>query len=144
MVKKLNLTMAIIRWDPFRELEKFFEESFLVPTLSISTTSIPVDIYETDKELVVEVGVPGFSKNDIKVRVENDRVIVEGKKETKEEAKEERYYRKEIRKEKFSRVIYLPYEVDPDEAKAEMKDGVLKVVFPKSKEETKGKELEIS
>jgi len=132
--------MAIIRWDPFREIEKFFSEEFfpaLVPTFKLS--DLPVDIYETDKELVVEVGLPGFKPEDIKVKVEEDYLVVEGKKEEKKETKEENYYRREIRKGSFKKVIPLPYTIDADKAKAKLEEGILKIVFPKPEKEEKGK-----
>ncbi len=136
--------MAIIRWDPFKEIEKFFSEEFfpaLVPTFTVS--SIPVDIYETDKELVVEVGLPGFKPEDVKLKVEEDKLIVEGGKEEKKEVKEENYYRKEIKRGSFRRVIYLPYVVDSEKAKAKLENGILKVVFPKAEKEERGKEIKV-
>lgn len=132
--------VRLVRWDPFEEIEKFFGERFFVPTISFSAT--PVDIYETDKELVVEVGLPGMKKEDISLKVEEDRVVIEGKKEEKKEVKEENYYRKEIKRGEFKRVISLPYEVFPDKARAEMKDGILKITFLKEVKE-KGKEIKI-
>jgi HSP20 family protein len=136
--------MEIIRWDPFKDIERFFSEEFfpaLVPTFSLQ--HFPVDIYETDKELVVEIGIPGLKSEDIKLRVEEDKLIVEGKKSEEKEVKEKNYYRKEIRKGEFRRVIALPYEVDPENAKAKMEDGVLRVVFPKPVEKKEGKEIKI-
>ncbi|MGC8981348.1 MAG: Hsp20/alpha crystallin family protein [Minisyncoccia bacterium] len=136
--------MEIIKWDPFKDLERFFSEEFfpaLVPTFSLQ--HLPVDIYETDKELIVEVGVPGMKKDDIKIRIEEDRLIVEGKKSEEKEVKEKNYYRKEIRKGEFRRVIALPYEVDPEKGKAKLEDGVLKVVFPKPEIKKEGKEVKI-
>jgi HSP20 family protein len=136
--------MEIIKWDPFKDIERFFSEEFfpaLVPTVSLQ--HLPVDIYETDKELVVEVGIPGLKNEDIKVRVEENRLIVEGGKKEEKEVKEKNYYRKEIRKGEFRRVIALPYEVDPDKGKAKMEDGVLKITFPKPVEKKEGKEIKI-
>lgn len=137
--------MDIIKWDPFKDIEKFFTEEFfpaLVPAFSLQ--HIPVDIYETDKELIVEVGIPGAKSEDIKVRVEEDKLIVEGKKEEKKEVKEKNYYRKEMKKGEFKRVITLPYEVNPEKARAKMEDGVLKVIFPKPEaKEEKGKEIKV-
>ncbi len=136
--------MAIIRWDPFKEIERIFSEEFfpaLVPTFTVS--SVPVDIYETDKELVVEVGLPGLKPEDIRVVVEDDKLIIEGKKEEKKEVKEENYYRKEIKKGAFKKIIYLPYVVDENKTRAKMEDGILKIVFPKEEKETKGREIKI-
>ncbi len=132
---------GIIRWDPFKEIERFFEEQFLLPTFTTFSVT-PVDIYETAKELVVEIGLPGVKKEDLKLKVEEERIILESKKEEKEEVKEENYYRKEIRRGEFKKVISLPYRVDPSTAKAEMKNGVLKIIFNKESKE-KGKELVI-
>lgn len=137
--------MAIIKWDPFREIERFFSEDFfpaLLPTFKIS--DIPVDMYETDNELVVEVGLPGFRQDEIKINVEEDHLMVTGKKEEKEEVKEENYYRKELRRGSFRKVIPLPYKVDSERGKAKFQDGVLKITFPKPQEEKKGgKEIKI-
>jgi len=136
--------MAIIRWDPFKEIERIFSEEFfpaLVPTFTVS--SVPVDIYETEKELVVEVGLPGLKPEDIRVVVEDDKLIIEGKKEEKKEVKEENYYRKEIKKGAFKKIIYLPYVVDENKTRAKMEDGILKIVFPKEEKETKGREIKI-
>lgn len=135
--------MAIIKWDPFREIERIFSEDFfpaLFPTFKIS--DLPVDIYETDKELVVEVGIPGFKSEDVKVKVEDNYLTIEGKKEEKKEEKEGSYFRKEIRRGSFKKVISLPYSVNPDEAKAKIENGILRIVFPKQEVE-KGKEIKI-
>ncbi len=136
--------MAIIKWDPFREIEKFFSEDFfpaLLPTFKIS--DIPVDIYETDKELVVEVGLPGFKSDEIKVHIEGDRLTISGQKEEKKEVKEENYYRKELRKGSFRKVILLPYKVDDEKGKAKFEEGILKITFPKPKAEEEGREIKI-
>lgn len=136
--------MAIIRWDPFREIEKFFSEDFfpaLLPTFKIS--DIPVDIYEADKELVVEVGLPGFKSNEVKVHVEDDRLTISGQKKEEKEIKEENYYRRELKKGSFRKVIVLPYKVDSGKGKAKFEEGILKITFPKPREEEEGKEIKI-
>lgn len=133
----------LIKWDPFEELERFFSEDFLpalVPAVSFSP--VPVNMYEEDGKLVVEVGVPGMKSEDIKVRVEGDRLIVEGKKEEEKEEKGKNYYRREMRRGEFRRVIGLPYEVDPDKANAKVENGVLVVTFPRVAEE-KGREIKV-
>lgn len=139
--------MAIIKWDPFREIEKFFSEAeeffpAFLPTFKIS--DIPVDIYETDENLVVEVGLPGFKPEEVKVHVEEDRLTINGNKEEKKEIKEENYYRKEIKKGSFKKVITLPYKVDENKGKAKFDNGILKITFPKpEKAEERGKEIKV-
>jgi len=129
------------RWEPFKELfEKFFEEDW---ELSFSPR-LATDVYETDKDLVVEMQAPGYSKENIKISFQDDYLKVEGKAEETKEEKEKNYWRKEIRKGSFVRVVPLPLKVDPKKAKASFKDGILKISLPKI-EETKevGEEIKI-
>ena len=90
---------------------------------------------------MVEVGLPGFKPEDVKVVVEDDKLVIEGKKEEKKEVKEENYYRKEIKKGSFRKVVHLPYVVNTEKAKAKLEEGILKITFPK--EEKEGKEIKI-
>jgi HSP20 family protein len=131
----------IRRWEPFREfIEKFFEEDF---DFTISPR-LATDVYETDKDLVVEMQVPGFKKEDIKISFQDDYLKVEGRAEEEKEEKEKNYWRKEIRKGSFVRVIPLPRKVDPKKAKASFKDGVLKISLPKIEEiKEAGEEIKI-
>jgi HSP20 family protein len=131
----------IRRWEPFREfIERFFEEDF---DFSISPR-LATDVYETDKDLVVEMQVPGFKKEDIKVSFQDDYLKVEGRAEEEKEEKEKNYWRKEIRKGSFVRVIPLPKKVDPKKAKASFKDGILKISLPKIEEiKEAGEEIKI-
>ncbi|MCS7183988.1 MAG: Hsp20/alpha crystallin family protein [Patescibacteria group bacterium] len=134
----------IIRWDPFKEIERFFSDDFfpaLLPTVRLP--EIPVDIYEKDNKLYVEVGLPGLSKDDVKIRIKDDLLTIEGTKEEKKEEKDENYYRREIKRGSFKRVIRLPYQINEKEAKAEFSNGILKISFPKA-EENEGKEIKIS
>jgi HSP20 family protein len=132
----------IRRWEPFREfIEKFFEEDF---DFTISPRLAATDVYETDKDLVVEMQVPGFKKEDIKISFQDDYLKVEGKAEEEKEEKDRNYWRKEIRRGSFVRVIPLPKKVDPKKAKASFKDGVLKVSLPKIEEvKETGEEIKI-
>jgi HSP20 family protein len=131
----------IRRWEPFREfIEKFFEEDF---DFTISPR-LATDVYETDKDLVVEMQVPGFKKEDIKISFQDDYLKVEGKAEEEKEEKEKNYWRKEIRRGSFVRVIPLPKKVDPRKAKANFKDGVLRISLPKIEEiKEAGEEIKI-
>jgi len=132
------------RWDPFKEfLEKFFSEEEFLPLPIFRFPSYPVDVYETEKEVVVNLEVPGFKKEDLKINFEDDYLVVEGKKTETQEEKERNYWRKERRQASFRRIIPLPAEVDYEKAKASLKDGVLEIVLPKIKKEEKTKEKEI-
>lgn len=132
--------MVLKKWEPFRELwERFFEEDFL-PTKIAST-----DVYETDKDVVVEMQIPGFKKEDIKISFQDGYLKVEGKAEEAKEEKEKSYWRKEIRRGSFLRVIPILREVEVKKAKAKLKDGILQVVLPKveGEKEDLGEKIEI-
>ncbi|HOI18740.1 MAG TPA: Hsp20/alpha crystallin family protein [Candidatus Woesearchaeota archaeon] len=104
------------------------------------------DIYETEKEVIAEVELPGLTKNDIKVNVCEDSLEIkaETKKEKKDEDKKQGIYRYERNFSGFYRQFSLPSEVDSEKSVAEYKDGVLKITMPKLKiKETKKKMLEI-
>jgi len=131
----------IRRWEPFKEfIEKFFEEDL---DFSFSP-KLATDVYETNKDLIVEMQVPGYNKEDIKISFQDDYLKVEGKAEEEKEEKEKNYWRKEIRRGSFVRVIPLPRKVDPKKAKANFKDGVLKISLPKIEEAKEaGEEIKI-
>ena len=121
------------RWEPFKELiDKFFEEDW---EFSLSPR-LATDVYETDKDIIVEIQVPGYNKENIKISFQDDYLRVEGKAEETKDEKEKNYWRKEIKKGSFVRIIPLPLKVDPKKAKAIFKDGILKISLPKI-EETK-------
>ncbi len=134
--------MAIIKYDPFRELDRFFDEDFLGVTPFRRQAGPPMDVYETDKDFVVEVHAPNLDSSKVNVSVEDGILKIEAgsKEEKKEEGKN--YYRKEIRCDSFVKAINLPVEVKDEEADANYSNGILKVVLPK-KEMPKPKKIEI-
>ncbi len=102
-----------------------------------------IDLYETDNELVAEANIPDFNPDDISISIENDNLIISG--ESKEENEEERkgYYKKEIRRGSFERMVRLPMPVDEDKINATYEKGILKVIMPKAEEKREGKKIKI-
>lgn len=90
-----------------------------------------MDIFETDKELVIEAEIPGASKKDIKLNVEDDILILEGEK--KKEKKDESFIFRESREGKFKKKFSLPFDVESDKIKAKFENGVLRITIPKAK-----------
>lgn len=141
----------IIRWDPFRELADMratmgglFGRGFIRPVRVVNWEGngyFPVDLYETDDEIVVEASLPGVKPDELQVSVTGDTLTVKG--ETKAEHEEEpNYYRKERRYGSFQRVLTLPVEVDSDKAHATFENGVLNLRLPK-KPEARSKTIEV-
>ena len=101
---------------------------------SVMSGKLPnVDIIDRDKEIVVKAEIPGFDKKDLKVSMTDQTVTIKG--DSSKEEKEEKgdYYRREISKGSFSRVISLPCEVEYEKAKSSFQNGVLELVVPKAK-----------
>ncbi len=142
--------MAIQRWDPFKEIsslksqmDKIFE-SLMGEGEDIRTGSWvpPVDIYETENEIVIKAEVPGVSQKDIEIKVEDDTLIIRGEKRFERDMEKETYHRAERVYGKFQRSFILPKSIEKDNIKATLKQGVLTLVLPK-KEEVKPKEISI-
>lgn len=104
-------------------------------------TTIPaVNIRENNENFFVEMAAPGMDKNDFKVELNGNTLIITSEKNLEEEAKEEeRYTRKEFSYQSFSRLFTLPKEVvDADKIEAKYENGLLHLLIPK-KEEAKQK-----
>ena len=89
------------------------------------------DIYVKDRTLVIETELPGVRKEDIRVQVEDDKLVVTGEVHRTEEVREENYIRMGRRYGAFRRVFPLPEEVeDPAKIKARFENGVLRIEVP--------------
>jgi len=117
----------------FFDTDRFFdEENLRFPLLfPIKRNELDLDVYETDKNVVAELNIPGFDPKDIDVIVKNQSLRIKGSMEKDKEEKKKEYWRKEIRKGSFERVVRLPVAVDEKKIKASYKKGVLKIVMPK-------------
>jgi HSP20 family protein len=117
-------------WDPFAELD----ESMRLPAVNPSLKAfVPaVDIYETDKAVIVESPLAGMRPEDVSVSVEKGVLTIKGESEKEHEVEEKNYYRKEVRSGSFYRQIALPAPVLDDKTSAEFKDGILKITCPKA------------
>ncbi len=138
----------ITRWEPLKELadmgsvfDRFMGRDFLWGN-GERAWSPAIEVTEKKDKLSVKAQVPGMDKNDIKVNVEGDMLILKGETKKEEEKKEEGYYYNEMSYGSFYRAIQLPVEVNPDKVKAVYKNGVLTIDLPKS-ELAKPKEIEV-
>lgn len=100
---------------------------------------LTIDVYQTDKELVVQSALAGVELKDLDISVENDVVTIRGKREKQVEEEGQNYFYQECYWGRFFREIILPAEVDSSKAKATMKNGILTIRIPKIKSEKKKK-----
>lgn len=139
--------MALIPYDPFKELDSFFDEDDWFFPVGSNQKAVPkMDVYETEDSVVAEVSTPGMNPEDLSVKVEDNLLRISGQiEEESEETKEEReYYRKEIKRSTFERAIRLPSNIDANNIKAKHKKGILKIEIPKTEKQIEeGNEIEI-
>ena len=91
---------------------------------------VNLKLYETEEALLVRAEVPGFTEKELDVHVEPWRLIIEGKKEYKEEKKELPAYKEKFNK--IYRTVKFPIQIRPEEVKAILKNGVLELTLPKA------------
>ena len=109
-----------------------FDDDFMGYTPAKQFASPAVNIIENEKDYQIEVAAPGMSKEDFKVRLENDNELVislEKKNEDKHEKKN--YLRREFSYASFKQAFIIPDEVEAEGINAAMVDGVLKITLPK-------------
>ncbi|MFA5933640.1 MAG: Hsp20/alpha crystallin family protein [Candidatus Paceibacterota bacterium] len=92
---------------------------------------LTVDIYQTPTEIVVQSMVAGVRPEDIQIQITRDIVTIRGKREANRTITDENYFSKELYWGAFSRTIMLPQEVEPDQAEAVEKHGLLIIRIPK-------------
>ena len=94
-----------------------------------------IDVYETDKEVVVESAIAGVTAEELDISLEQDILIIKGeRKDPALQDKEKNYFVKECFFGPFEKEIILPKEVDTSQIKAKMKNGLLIIRLPKEKE----------
>jgi HSP20 family protein len=117
------------------EMDKLFEDFFGrtgFPSITEGGWLPSADVHETKKDVVVALDLPAINPKEVSISIVDDRLIIKGERKKEEETKEENYYKSERVYGTFQRVIQLPTEVVGNKAKATYKDGVLKIIIPKS------------
>ncbi|MCE5209236.1 MAG: Hsp20/alpha crystallin family protein [Chloroflexi bacterium] len=118
-----------------RMFDTFFEYPFGSHPMGDWESFAPsIDVYETDKEIKVDVELPGIDEKDIDITLGNNVLTISGKKETEETEKNKSFYRHERSYGSFRRSIQLPDDVDEDKIDATYNKGILKIVLPKTEQ----------
>jgi HSP20 family protein len=135
---------ALMRWDPFCELEDMSERLNRAfnrqtgrstdgkGTITLADWIPTVDIAETEAEYQIKAELPEVKKEDVKVTVEDGVLTIQGERRHEIEEKGKKYHRVERSYGSFVRSFTLPDHVDDVKVKAEYKDGVLHLHLPKS------------
>jgi HSP20 family protein len=127
-------------------MDQLFEDSFFDTPQWLnrmeSELLVPMDMRETDDNLILDADLPGLKPEDVDIRVQGNTLTIEGEFKSKDEKEEDNIRFRERRYGSFRRSIELPTRIDVEHIEAEFEDGVLSVVLPKV-EETKPKQIAI-
>lgn len=126
-------------------IPSIFNDFFADPWVpsKIAGTAPAINVSEDNKEYKVEVAAPGMTKDDFKINVANDELVIsmEKKADSKDDDKDKKYLRREFSYSKFEQHLTLPDNVERDNISAGMNDGVLTIDIPKMTEEEKAQEM---
>jgi HSP20 family protein len=114
----------LFRWDPFADLD-------ILPRRGEAMFWPDIDLKETPDALVLKVDLPGVRDEDIDVAVTGNRITISGRREEETREENEQYHAYERQFGTFTRTFVLPDVYDPDQVRAELKNGVLGVTVPK-------------
>lgn len=124
---------TIVKWAPFRDLDVVERRMRrLLEDFGVSPVPLPAaDMYETEKELVVELEVPGFDEKELTLEVSDHVLTVKGERAKEKEVEEKAFYLHERLEKHFERSFTMPAETDLDRVEATFRSGVLEVHVPK-------------
>jgi HSP20 family protein len=137
------MTMALIRWEPAREIgslqqemNRLFNTFFDTPAASAGNGGqrrwVPaMDLVETDDYFVLRADLPGLGEEDVTLEVEDNVLTLSGERKVEHEDRREGFYRVERATGAFSRSLTLPEGIEPDQIVATFDKGVLEVRIPK-------------
>ena len=151
--------MSLVRWNPGvanfpsdiigmqKEINSMFDRFFRGGSLDdenfLPTSWMPaVDVVEKDDEYVAKLELPGVSKDDVKITLQDNILTVKGEKKEEQETKNSNYRRLERNYGSFQRSFTFPTSVKNDKVDAQYKDGILTISLPKA-EEAKRKLIEV-
>ena len=137
-----------------QEMDRLFEDfgglgSGLMPSnladSFASTWSPQTEVFKRDGDLVIQTDLPGMSKDDIDVTIEDEQITIRGERRNENEQTGEGFYHTERSYGSFYRSFPIPQNVNADEAKANFKNGVLEISMPLPEDtKQKGRKIEIS
>jgi HSP20 family protein len=155
IIEKWNPLRLSPVWDPWREMEEMrsqfakllgeglpLKRSGKGEELELTQWLPPVDITEDSKEYTVKVELPGLTKENVKVTVDDGVLSITGERKAEKEEKDKKHHRVERSYGSFRRSFTLPEGASGDKISAEFKDGILKVHLPKD-ETAKPKGIEV-
>ncbi len=141
--------------DPFlslhREMNRLFDDVFRGSLAAPqgeqsgpgSMLTPHIDVSETDKEVRICAELPGVKEDDVDVTLDGDVLTIRGEKKFQRTDDKENYHFMERSYGSFQRSLRIPYQVNPDEVKADFENGVLTVRLPKSQPQDRSRRIQV-
>ena len=138
--------MTLVKWTNNPVLNEMFNGMQRRPVYHTCDHNRPsANIIDNEKDFTIELAVPGMSKDQFIIKLDNDVLTISAERKEEEMKEERNFSRREFRYDSFSRSFSMPDIVDQDKIKADYKNGVLSVMLPKSEEaKVKGREIKVS
>jgi HSP20 family protein len=136
--KEGNSHMALIRWQPFQEMEtlrrqmdRMFDEISGANGIQQLSWQPAIELQDTEDKVILRAEIPGIEGKDLDVRVTREAVAISGEHRYEKKSAEKGFFRSEFRYGKFQRVIPLPVAVQNDRVEADFTNGILTLTLPK-------------
>ena len=135
--------MALIRWQPFREMDslqrdmnRLFETLAPMESSSMQQSFMPLaEMEETEDAIHLKVEVPGMNADDLDVQVTQEAVMITGERKSESKSEKNGMKRSEFRYGSFQRTIPLPMPIDNNQVKGDYQNGILTLELPKLRKE---------
>lgn len=129
---------TIVKWAPFQEFDVIERRMRrMLEDFGLAPAPLPAaDLYETEKELIVELDVPGFDEKELALEVSDHTLVIKGERRKEKEEKDKTFYLHERLEKHFERRFKLPPEADIEHVDAKFHTGVLEVHVPKIEQAT--------
>jgi HSP20 family protein len=111
--------------------DEYVKEEEQQSSWNMEEGQLVVDVYETDKDLIIQAAISGIKTEELDISLENDMLIIKGERLDPAASKAKKYFIRECYFGPFSREIILPREIDTSKIKAEIKEGILTIKMQK-------------
>lgn len=138
--------MSIVRYNPALNdfvptsfgnlIDRFFNDSLSRSGGSAYSFVPKVDVVETENAYEIQVAVPGVSKDDFKIDLNDNLLTISGERKFTKEKKENNFHSIETQYGSFGRSFSLPENVDASKIDAKYADGILEITIPKDEKKT--------
>lgn len=130
-------------FDRFDDVFKNFDELMNSSRLSFQDVFPPINVFADEESVLLEVALAGYSKDELSVDIDGNKIIIEAK-PVEEEEKKGKYFKRRIKKQAFKRAYELPNDVyDVNGTTVEFNNGLLAITIPAKKEASTVKRIEI-